>query len=119
MSTETSSGVEKLNPKPLPRRNALRLLLGGSFMTFAASFVSPLLHYLVPRWTPVSAKDALAGLVGELKPKQREDLRLRRAPRSAGTPRQRRISLDVGGVYAPGLHGSVQAGNPANLVPLP
>ncbi len=69
MSTETSSGVEKLNPKPLPRRNALRLLLGGSFMTFAASFVSPLLHYLVPPVDAgITAKDALAGLVGELKP---------------------------------------------------
>jgi Rieske Fe-S protein len=60
---------EKLISKPVPRRSILRLFLGGSVTAFAASLLSPLVRYLVPPVEATSAaSDALAGLVGELKP---------------------------------------------------
>jgi Rieske Fe-S protein len=60
---------EQVTAKPLQRRTALRFLLNGSLTAFVASILYPLMRYIVPpAEAGVAANDALAGMLGELKP---------------------------------------------------
>ncbi len=63
------SGVDTTHP-PLPlRRRLVEFLLGGGLLASAASFLYPILRYLVPPASADMGVDAVvAGKVGDLKP---------------------------------------------------
>jgi len=64
-----SAGRNREEQAVVPRRTALRLFLSGSLVTVFTSLVYPILRYLVPpKEAAVTANNAVAGAVGELKP---------------------------------------------------
>lgn len=58
----------ELHPKQ-PRRRIVEVLLGGGLFASAASFIYPILRYLVPPVVPnLGGDEVVAGKVGDLKP---------------------------------------------------
>jgi cytochrome b6-f complex iron-sulfur subunit len=57
------------HPKQPARRRVLEFLLGGGLFASAASFLYPVLRYIVPPVVPnLGGDEVVAGKVGELKP---------------------------------------------------
>jgi Rieske Fe-S protein len=57
------------SPKQPPRRRIVEILLGGGLFTSAASFLYPILRYLVPPSVPnLGGDDMVACKVGEMRP---------------------------------------------------
>ena len=111
---------EQFTAKPLQRRTALRFLLSGSLTAFAASLLYPLLRYIVPPAEgSVATNDALAGMVGELKPNSAKTFGFGTRPALLVRLASGEYRSMSAGLYAPGLFRAVPARDAADLVPLP
>lgn len=65
----------------IPRRRFIQVLLGTGLITSIASFIYPVMRYLVPPKTPDLGADAvLAAKVGELKPNSAKTFRFGSRP---------------------------------------
>ena len=79
-SAAPTSRGEQLIASSMPRRRAL-LLLMGSLVSSLGTLCYPILRYLIPPGeTNSSANDALAGMVGELKPNSGKTFRFGSRP---------------------------------------
>jgi cytochrome b6-f complex iron-sulfur subunit len=81
----TASGVNATAPQSapsnVPRRRFVNVLLGAGLLASAASFLYPILRYLVPPKLPDSGGDAvLAARVSEMKPNTAKTFRFGTRP---------------------------------------
>jgi hypothetical protein len=68
-SAPDTSAAAKAAPADLPRRRFVNILLGTGLLASAASFLYPVLRYLVPPKLPDLGGDAvLAARLSEMKP---------------------------------------------------
>lgn len=62
-------GPEDLSPPGQGRRRVVQILLGGGLLASAASFIYPVLRYIIPpATTDMGGDSVVAAKVGELKP---------------------------------------------------
>ena len=77
---ETSAAVQSASPD-LPRRRFVNILLGTGLLASAASFLYPILHYLVPPKLPdLGGAAVLAARLSEMKPNTAKTFRFGTRP---------------------------------------
>ena len=97
----------------MPRRTALRFLL-GTVVGSVASLLYPVLRYLVPpAESGMSASEALAGRIDELKPNSGKTFRFGSRPALLVRLASGEYRSTSGGLYAPRLHRAIPAGDVA------
>ena len=80
-SAPDTSAAAKLAPADLPRRRFVNILLGTGLLASAASFLYPVLRYLVPPKLPDLGGDAvLAARLSEMKPNTAKTFRFGTRP---------------------------------------
>jgi Rieske Fe-S protein len=77
----TGATASAPEPRDVPRRHFINVLLGTGLLASAASFLYPILKYLVPPKAPDMGNDAvLAAKTSELKPKTAKTFRFGARP---------------------------------------
>ena len=89
-------------PASAARRRFVQVLLGGGLLASAASFIYPVLRYLVPpAATDLGGDTVVAGHAGELKPNSGKIFRFGSRPGLLILRGRRRIRRHVGHLHPP------------------
>ena len=81
MDSASGAGASAPEPRDVPRRHFVNILLGPGLLASAASFFYPVLRYLVPPKLPDMGSSAvLAAKVSELKPNTAKTFRFGTRP---------------------------------------